>query len=332
MSERNLTEHIRRRRMHGLFLSRRCEDIVTLAHELLGLHSWFYRNVPFSALIRGADITGWKTLLTKTWLYRGTLHGVAFEDLQQLLALHSDDSYLFRYFGTEAVKAFAEEVLRYMEDGVYSRVEFRRIFDGDYEPGFIDAMFSPWGGVFVYLARIGKVAFRDMASRDFDLISAEPTETRDEVLPGLLRRFFAVYGPATLADAAWFFGYWKDDAKKLRGLPLDDCDHFDLEGQRYYSFGAGEDTADIPEITLLSGFDPLIVSYAERSAVLPAEYKSRVILKSGICNPTIAVNGRVAGIWNITKNEPVVEFFTAQPARLTATAREMVDFVRWRAR
>lgn len=325
------TERIMRQRMHGLYLSRSCEDITTLAHELLGLHSWFYRNVPFSAVIRGADIMGWKTVLTKTWLYRGTLHGVPYEDVPELLALHTGNSYLINYFGREVVESFAEDVLRYMEDGVFSRTEFRRIFSGQYDDKWIDVMFSPWGGIFVYLASLGKVAFRDMTSRDFDLISAEPTQTVEEVLPELLRRFFAAYGPATLADAASFFGFQKAEAAMLDKLPLDEFTCFEVGKKRYYACGEPE-TADIPELTLLSGFDPLIVSYCDRSAVLPVEYKSRVILKSGICNPTIAVNGRVAGIWNIKKNEPVVEFFASQPKRIVTSAAEMVERIRWRVR
>lgn len=84
-----ITEQILRRRMRGLYLSRKCEEITELSHELLGLHCWFHRNVAFSALIRGAGLEGWKTSLTKTWLYRGTLHGVVFEDLPRLLALHA---------------------------------------------------------------------------------------------------------------------------------------------------------------------------------------------------------------------------------------------------
>lgn len=326
------SEQIVRQRMHGLYLSRQCEDIVTLAHELLGLHSWFYRNVPFSAIIRGADITGWRTSLTKTWLYRGTLHGALYEDLPELLALHKGDSYLTHYFGRENVERFAEEVLRYMEDGVFSRAEFRRIFSAQHDAAWIDAMFSPWGGIFVYLARLGRVAFRDMTSRDFDLISAEPTQAPDEVLPELLRRYFAAYGPATLADATSFFGFQRTDMAMLeKTLPLDALNCFDVDGKRYY--GCGEpDTADIPELTLLSGFDPLIVAYSDRSAVLPAEYKARVILKSGICNPTIAIHGRVAGLWNIKKNQPVVEFFSAQPKRIASSALEMVEAICWRMR
>jgi len=329
MTDRSRTEEIIRRRMRGLYLSRPCDDIVTLSRELLGLHCWFHRNVAFSALIRGADISGWKSALTKTWLYRGTLHGVAYEDLPTLLALHTDDSYLAQYFGKETVDKIAGEVLNYMEVGVFSRAEFTRIFAYEYDDVTIEAMFSPWGGVFVHLARLGKVAFRDMTSRDFDLISAEPTRTAEEVLPGLLRRYFAAYGPATVADAAWFFGFWKDDAKKLRELSLDDLCRFDLDGRTYY-YRDNKDDADIPELTLLSGFDPLIVSYTERGAVLPPEYKSRVILKSGICLPTIAVNGRVVGIWNIRKNKSIVEFFDDQPGRIHNAAFEMAESIRLR--
>jgi hypothetical protein len=321
-------EMIQRRRMHGLYLSRKCPDLKRLSGELLGLHCWFHRNVAFSAVIRGADIWGWKTALTKTWLYRGTLHGVVDEELPLLLALHPGESWLARYLGDAMVERIAEDVVRLMEDGVYSRAEMRRIFADEYDEKTIEMALSPWGGIFVYLARQGKVAFRDMTSRSFDMISAEPTLTPDEALPILLRRFFTVYGPATIADAAWFFGLWKDGKKKISALSMDEFSRFDYDGNTYYYIDDNADMADIPELTLLSGFDPIIVTYVERGAVLPQEYKSAVILKSGICNPTIAVNGQVAGIWNIKKNEPVVTFFKEPAKRIYDAAFDMVEGMR----
>ena len=322
-----MTEQILRRRMHGLYVSRPCEDIGQLSHELLGLHCWFHRNVAFSALIRGADLMGWRTVLTKTWLYRGTLHGVVFEDLPLLLGLHAEDSYAW-LLDEERLKDIADKVVRLMEDGVYSRAEMRRIFAHEIDGRIIDRVFSPWGGIFVYLARRGKVAFRDMKSRDFDLIAAEPTQTPDEILPLLLRRFFSAYGPATLADAAWFLGLWKDSKKALLALDLDEFSRLEYEGNTYYYVENTADMGDIPALTLLSGFDPLIVSYAERSAVLPPEYKSRVVMKSGICLPTIALDGKVAGLWNIKNQEPVVEFFAEQPRRIKDAALDWVDKIR----
>jgi len=304
--------------MHGLYLSRKCEDIQRLSHELLGLHCWFHRNVAFSALIRGADLRGWKTALIKTWVHHA-LHGVVYADLPDLLALRARD---------RSLSDFEREVLSYMEDGVFSRAEFRQLFRGKYDDRFVDNAFSAWGGVFVGLAQKGLVAFRDMTSRDFDLISAEPTRTPDEVLPGLLYRFFAAYGPATLADAAWFFGIWKDDKKKLAEQKLEGLSRLEYNKNTYFYADDNENMGEIPELTLLSGFDPLIVSYAERGAILPPEYKKAVVMSSGICLPTIAVNGQVVGLWNIKKGEPVAEFFTEQPKRIENAAFGLADDIR----
>ncbi len=331
MAGQPLIEQIVRRRFHGLYLSRRCADITALSHELLGLHCWFHRNVVFSALIRGADIAGWKHALTKTWLYRGTLHGAVYDDLPKLLSLHKGQSWVSRYYGERLTNDIAEEVLRLMEDGVYSRAGMRRIFSAQYEPKIVESMFSPWGGVFVHLAGLGLVAFRDMTSRDFDMIDAGPSHTPEEVLPELFRRYLVAYGPATLDDAAWFFGFLREDRKLLRNLPLEEYGRFEFERKTYYHCGEPEGMGDIPELTLLSGFDPVIVSYAERGAVLPPEHKSRVILKSGICLPTVAVNGKIAGVWNIKKNGPFLEFFGKQPGRIEKRALELVENMRLRA-
>ena len=316
--------------MHGLYLSRKCEDITQLSRDLLGLHCWFHRNVAFSALIRGADLKGWKTALTKTWLYRGTLHGVAPDDLPNLLAIHAGESSLAWLLGEEKTGELIEKIIALMEDGVYSRSEMRCIFMDDYDKGVLDHVFSSWGGIFVYLARLGKVAFRNMTSRDFDLINAEPTKTFDEALPELLTRFFTSYGPATIDDAAWFFGIQKEDVKRLFPSDSEGLSRLEYNKNVYYYVEDGNDLGDIPECTLLSGFDPLIVSYTERSAVLPKEYRSSVILKSGICLPTVAVNGQVAGIWNIKKKEPVVQFFSSQPKRIKDRALDLVDEMRWK--
>ncbi len=322
----NITEQILRKRMHGLYLSRKCGDITTLSHELLGLHCWFHRNVAFSALIRGADLTGWKYALTKTWIHHA-LHGVAFYDLPILLALNSGD---WRW--GEPYKTIADKVVSLMEDGVYSRAEMRVILADEYDRQILERALSPWGGVFCELARLGKVAFRDMTSRDFDLISAEPTQTFKDVLPELLHRFLAAYGPATLTDAAWFFGLTKDRRKTLFALNMDAYSRFEYNKSVYYFIDDHSEMGEIPRLTLLSGFDPLIVSYMDRSAVLPPEYKKSVIMSSGICLPTIAVNGRVAGLWNIKKNEPTLEFFTAQPKRIKDAAFSLVESICWQTK
>ncbi len=321
------TEDILRRRMHGLYLSRSCWDVGELSRDLLGLHCWFHRNVAFSALIRGCGLTGWKTALTKTWLYRGTLHGADYGELPLLLALHADEA-PWSWFGLPEgeAEAVARRVLRLMEDGVYSRAEMRQIFMDSYDTETVARLFSPWGGIFVYLARRGKVAFRNMTSRDFDLISAEPVHSKEEALEELLPRFFAAYGPAGVEDAAWFFGLDKALVKEAK--VLEKLDWIEAGKERLY-YVPDEDMGDIPHLTLLSGFDPYLVSYVDREAALPKEYKKAVILKSGICLPTIVVDGVVAGLWNIKNKEPVVEFFAPQPKALREEAMARVEQISW---
>ena len=114
-------------------------------------------------------------------------------------------------------------------------------------------------------------------------------------------------------------------------LPLNDLNSFDHNKKTYY-YVENSNMGDIPEVTLLSGFDPFIVSYIDRNAVMPPEYKSRVVMKSGICLPTVAINGCVAGIWNIKKNEPVLEFFAEQPKRIENIAFELVEAMCLRAK
>lgn len=328
-----IAEQIQRRRMHGLYLSRKCEDITQLSRDLMGLHCWFHRNVAFSAVIRGADLMNWKHALTKTWLYRGTLHGVAYDDLPLLLAPHargqSYEQWMLRDLLSETqLREAVDKVISLMEDGVYSRTEMRRIFAEDYDPKVIDCLFSSWGGIFVPLACQGKVSFRNMASRDFDLIDAQPLQMNDQVLMELLRRFFTAYGPATIADAMWFLGL---DKKAIQRLPqLEMFSRLEYQHNVYYYLDDGAEIGNIPELTLLSGFDPLIVSYKDRETVLPTEYKPAVILKSGICLPTIAVNGQVAGIWNLKSGKPTVEFFVSQPERIRKAAMYLVEEMQWR--
>jgi hypothetical protein len=290
----------------------------------MGLHAWFYRNVPYSAAIRGAELSGWKTRLTKTWLYRGTLHGVALEDLAPLLALHPGSDAFVRYYGAAFMESVTEDVMRCLEDGVYSRKEMRDIFADRYDRGVLDDIFSPWGGIFVSFARKGQVAFRDMASRDFDLIDVGLIPPFEEAFPDALRRFFTTYGPATAADAAWFTGVSRD---RFKTADLSSYRSFEADGKRYYDTEEPEDLPDIPRVTLLAGFDPLIVSYADRSAVLPAEYRRAVILSSGICMPSVAVDGLVAGLWSLKKGEPTVTFFGRQPKRVRDEALAQAERV-----
>jgi hypothetical protein len=115
-------EQILQRRMHGLYLSRKCDDIVELSRELLGLHCWFHRNVAFSALIRGAELAGWKNALTKTWIHHA-LHGVAPDDLPTLLAVNGQVAGLWNIKKGEPTVEFFTAQPKRIKDAAFDLVE-----------------------------------------------------------------------------------------------------------------------------------------------------------------------------------------------------------------
>ena len=65
--------------------------------------------------------------------------------------------------------------------------------------------------------------------------------------------------------------------------------------------------ANKKSIKLLPAYDEFIISYRDRSAVIPHEKQKKTISNNGIFWPTILINGQVVGTWKRTiKKENVI--------------------------
>ena len=72
-------------------------------------------------------------------------------------------------------------------------------------------------------------------------------------------------------------------------------------------------------------YDEFIISYKDRSAVLPSEYNHKAVSNNGLFRPVILVNGKVTGLWKRTfeKDKVIVE---AQLFKTTGkTIRHVVE-------
>lgn len=131
-----------------------------------------------------------------------------------------------------------------------------------------------------------------------------PPPTGREVVPEALRtlvlRYLAGFGPASTADIAQFAMVQRAPLRQaLRGLDgaveqlkgADGTALFDIPGAPRPS----ADTAAPPR--LLGMWDSVLLAYADRSRVLPAEYRKPVIRVNGDVLPTLLVDGLVAGVW-----------------------------------
>ena len=147
----------------------------------------------------------------------------------------------------------------------------------------------------------------------------EPVEARAE----MLARYLAAFGPASRKDMdAW--SMMRQPAIKAalarlelrrfrdeRGLELLDVEHAPLPDP------------DTPApVRFLPKWDNVLLAFADRTRVLPEEYRRTVIGSNGDVAQTFLVDGLVAGMWSVEKGRVVLEPL----ARLSrAVCREVED-------
>ena len=122
----------------------------------------------------------------------------------------------------------------------------------------------------------------------------------DASLRRLVGRYLEGFGPASIQDAAQFSTIYRpavSDAVRSLADTLaryegpDRIELFDVPGGPL----PPEDTAAPPR--LMAMWDSVLLAYADRSRIIPPEYRSLVIRQNGDVLPTLLVDGYVAGVW-----------------------------------
>jgi hypothetical protein len=147
---------------------------------------------------------------------------------------------------------------------------------------------------------------------------------RLEATAMVVHRYLAAFGPATRADIAEWSGLRVSDIapaleevelrrfRDERGREL-----LDLEGAPL------PDPATPAPVRFLPRWDNLLLSFADRTRVLPDEYRRVVIRKNGDVAQTFLVDGRVAGTWaSDRKGNVTLEPFTRLPKAVRTEAEE----------
>jgi hypothetical protein len=147
----------------------------------------------------------------------------------------------------------------------------------------------------------------------------DPTEARAEIL----RRYLAAFGPATRRDiVAWSMMHVPEIQRALD----------QLEPLRRYRDEQGRELLDLPRALLpdaetpapvrfLPKWDNVLLAFADRTRVLPEQYRKTVISMNGDVAQTFLVDGFVAGAWTTENGRVVLEPF----APLTRSVRREVE-------
>ena len=126
-------------------------------------------------------------------------------------------------------------------------------------------------------------------------------------LTGLVRRYLAAFGPATVADMQAWSGLTRlrEPVTALRGE------------LRTFRDENGRELFDLPEaprpdpgtpapVCLAAEFDNLVLSHADRTRIISDESKGRMFTRNGIFPGTVLIDGFVAGMWRIDRARDAV--------------------------
>lgn len=306
-------------------------DKLSVVRDLLGLQAQFASNAIHALKIRsiGEYMPSLADGIVKTWAMRGTMHIVAEQDLPLLLYdnrkenLRSVDS-----FGADAhisagrKQLFADIIVDCIGRGMDSRVQLEAecTAAGMSEEERL-SLFDPWGGIFRALCSAGIICHSAVAARHFVLCSSFNPMHKDKAVPLLLERYFRAYGPASVADASYFFGMPQREVKAY----MNDMELTRFEYGSRELFCAGNEPVDLPDIpkcVFLAGFDPLMLGYRKSdSSFIKMEYIREVFSRAGIVFPSLLIDGQVVGRWKLENGGLKVFAFET----LTSESRNAIE-------
>ncbi len=141
-----------------------------------------------------------------------------------------------------------------------------------------------------------------------------------ESVAALLRRYLEGFGPASAHDCAQFTMLRMSTVRAALADLADQLVEYegpDSEPLVDVADGPLTDPDVQAPARLLGMWDSTLLAYADRSRVLPPEYRSWVIRRNGDVLPTLLIDGHVAGVWR-----PVAD-------GIEATAFHRLDRATW---
>lgn len=290
-------------------------DPLAVCRDLNGVQAQFMSAALHALMIR-ADRPVDRGKLVKSWTIRGTVH--IFDPADLPLYLHEGRTHHLRpvdrmeadaYITLERKEYFAACILEALRDGPRLREELKNAcFSAGMTERESESVFNSWGGTLRALAETGRIAHTVGEDKAFQICPPFTPMGEEAARLEMARRYFSV-GPATVKDAAYFFGKPQREVRRwMEGLSLahalvDDRDCFWLDDGR-------TDWPDVPECLFLAGFDQLMLHHSKTESIfLPEEYIQGIFSLAGIVMAPILLRGTVVGRWKEKNGTLSIETF-----------------------
>ena len=218
-------EEIKLRRLAGQHLLAPT-DTQTVVKDLCGVQAQFLTHALHGLSIRCTEVN--TDGLVKSWTNRGTMHLFSADDLP--LFLHEGRTHFLRPVDTLESDAFvsadhkayfADLIVDAISQGIDEREALKAVCE---KAGMTESesqsLFDPWGGIIRALCEVGRICHKVQEKKAYQLCPAFEPMAEEPACLELARRYFTHFGPATIKDAAYFFGTTQTKVKSwLKQLP-----------------------------------------------------------------------------------------------------------------
>lgn len=307
-------EEIKLRRLAGQYLLTPA-DTQTVVKGLCGVQAQFLSHALHGLSIRCTEVH--TDGLVKSWTNRGTMHLFSVDDLP--LFLHEGRTHFLRpvdtlesdaYISAERKAYFADLIVDAVSQGIDERDALKAVCE---KAGMTEreslSLFDPWGGTIRALCETGRICHKVQEKKAYQLCPAFEPMAEEPARLELARRYFTHFGPATVKDAAYFFGTTQTKVKSwLKQLPVMETIS---DRKPYFYMDNSPPACELPACLFLAGFDQLMLGYEKtESLFLPKEHLRDIFNLAGIVRPAILVNGTVVGWWTLKNRKLKISLFS----------------------
>lgn len=315
----------------------------TVTQDMLGLQCQFFSCAQHALRIRTGLPFASKGLV-KNWTLRGTIHLFDESDLPLFLAqtatrtIAADGFRNWRngemLIAPDRYQRFCCAVLQHVQQqGIVSREALKDVCRAEgMTPDEEKAMFDPWGGGIRDLCQRGLLNHCPQEKKAFQCCPPFTPMAEEAARLALLQRYLLHYAPATVRDAAYFFGWPQRQVRDM--LAQLGASTIEVAGStRYYLGKLPTHAPATPACILLAGFDPLMLGYQKLDSLfLPPEHLRGIFHLAGIVHPAILLHGRVVGHWQRKGSRVTFTLFAPMGAQekrsITEAMERCMDYVK----
>ena len=286
-----------------------------ILRDLMGLQAQFSRNPQISLRLRASDYSEdtWDDGLVKVWSHRGTIHVLPEEELGLHLSAKGQPLPFRENYWRLSVaeqELWAPFLVQQISEGNDTRDGLKAACTAaGMSEDLLGRVFYGWGGLIQEMAWRGMLVCCTGTDKRYRIPKAvqfvDPTEAKRT----LIRRYFTVYGPATVQDCTTFFGEKAAVLRPLLAEILPEMRCTEIGGVKYYHGRELVMDGEIPPCVLIPGFDQLVLGYRDRSRMIDKQHARKLTNVAGIVFPAVLLRGRIRARWKLEKETVVITPF-----------------------